>query len=109
LVDEFNMPKDYYNAWITFRADHDALMDDMLDLASTKETPYDRITSVLDSQFAKASSFRRMVIVFAAGLSAPAYVTPPEVDDMVTHQRGFTAGPIRPPSTLFDRKRPTRG
>jgi hypothetical protein len=108
LVDEFGLPKDYYNAWITYRSDHDALMDDMLDLASTKETPYDRITSVLDSQFAKASSFRRMVVGFAATVSSPAYITPPEVDEMVTHQRGFAAGPIRPPSTLFDRKRTIR-
>lgn len=107
LVDEFNFPISYYNAWITFRGDHDKLMDDMLDLASDRETPYDRVVAVLDSLYAKAASFQRMVTGFSTIYKAPQdYTTPPEADDMVTHQRGFAAaGRVRPPSALFDRRR----
>lgn len=107
LVDEFSFPISYYNAWITFRSDHDKLMEDMLDLASDRETPYDRVLSMLDSLFAKASSFQRMVGNFATIYKAPTeYKTPAAADDMVTHQRGFAAaGRVRPPSALFDKRR----
>lgn len=106
LVDEFKMPLAFYNGWLTYRGDHDRLMDDMLDLAADKETPYDRVSSVLDSLFAKATSFQRLVQGFAHRSPSPAYTTPAAADDMVTHQRGFAAaGRSMPASSLFDRRR----
>lgn len=103
LVQEFGFPTMTYAKWQQDRELSDELMTNMLDLAAEKGTPYDRLATALDSQYARMLMLRRAVSSFIAKNEVFDYAPPGEA----SHSTMQSIQPLKGsyPAAVFERRK----
>lgn len=68
LVEEFGFPADVYSGWQQSREASDELMTNMLDVAASRLSPYDRLQCALDSQYARVLMMRKAISEYVSNV-----------------------------------------
>jgi hypothetical protein len=104
LVSEYGFPSEVFAKWQQDREFSDELMTTMLDVASERLTPYERVQSALDSQYARIMMMRRTVNTFCLKIGKIEY-NPPSGSDAstISGMRVNVSGSY--PAALFERSR----
>jgi len=88
LVVDFEFPAAVYSKWLKSRELSDELMTNMLDIATERQTPYDRLQCALDSQYARVLMLRKSVEDFVGTIpqeQIEAYKPPTEAEHNTYH------------------------
>jgi hypothetical protein len=88
LVDEFKFPSAVYAKWQKYKGWLDELMTIATEMASEKQTTYDRLQCILDFQYIRIIMLRRIVsdfVVSNVSASEAGLYNPPEEADAQTN------------------------